>query len=157
MIAIQVVHTLWTKYSRGAPQSVIRNSLPESIPLTGLTDIDGESMIVHDVVYDESRQFKKTEKRKIVPKKSFNVNEAEINITEQAVRVVMFKGEEISIGYGEFGRVVFNYRVDISNGDDWYTRGYNKVSINIYNGEDCTEVRFDRKTPDRELRRLVRP
>ncbi len=136
-IIIQLIEVFWTKESRGAPQSTIRNAIPEHYPL-GSYEF-GEEVYLQYVKYSEYDNFKKADVRRI---RSINENQQRemrlsFQMHENTVEVLTsleLYGEERGKRIGvlkknSWLRVVNSFRQATLS--SW---GYHKLTYNIFWG-----------------------
>jgi hypothetical protein len=58
MFIVQRIWTEWTKRSRGGDAAVVRNAVPDSLPLPPPSSIGEDDGLLHDVRYCESIDFR---------------------------------------------------------------------------------------------------
>lgn len=137
MVIIQKVEIKWTKNSRGAPLSTIRNQIPNGydLPFLLAVEIDAKEIGFHSVRCGESDNFKPHNERKFVITELTD-NEFIID----CIKVVFEENEVLTYykkdGYwkkvaklqdGQWVQVLHNWRVG-----DWHGTVYHKYAWNIY-------------------------
>lgn len=151
---VQLIHTVWTKASRGAPAAATRNRVPEAmrLPPEGIRDI-ATGLLVHEVWYREPDFETPRSDVRVYEESVRNWNALELRVASDTVHLELGAGRHLALGRGEYGRVVFNYFIDEPN-HGGHIRYYHKLSANVTLGSSPAAAMFTRNAPSRELRAL---
>jgi hypothetical protein len=143
MLIIQEIVSRWTKLSRGAPEAVKRNSVPESLVIPRLNaTIENDSWIYQKEIFDEYKSFEDPFKQADVLK-PFKMNRfgiAEISSLDNKVLITInyasWDGAPIrdykekkafTLSMNESGQLRYNWRISYDEGG-W---AYQKSVLNI--------------------------
>lgn len=150
LTTVQIIWTRWTKKSRGAPASVVRNAVAEaaSLPLDVIAPNGG--MLWHEVIHDESRAFEARDVVRIYAAGTRNFSAVEIISQPDGLTIALRGTQRLELPRNTYGRLIFNYAEDRMD-DGWSTRIYNKVCINAILGAPPSNDMFRQRAPDREL------
>ena len=158
---LQVITTIWTKRSRGAPASVSRNAVPEALAFPSSQPIPKGGMLLHSANFDEERDFQIRERVDALPHlrealgMSFleSPNGIDVLYSDSSgcghpARAGLRRTQIFSLGVGEVGRLRINWRYSSSMTQykDWV---YVKEVVNVANSSECAADAFVSAAPDK--------
>jgi phenylalanine-4-hydroxylase len=157
-IYIQKIQTNWTKASRGNPNSTLRNSVPEKLPITTTTQVD--SVFLQEIIYNEGK-FTKPSKIKLSEINEIQIREQRLDLNEinNQLEISFWTENQIKkkagiINFNSWCQIKTNRRFPME--DTW---GYYKIVYNIFYGEiyKATDiVRSKKKEFDKDYQTLLR-
>lgn len=161
---IQEIVTRWTKASRGAPQAVGRNRVPEGLAFPEPFELPAGWWGYHRAIYDECTEFERPSHEVSVVDPSQRSRVGLLELCEEATRLCVFvrydlwRGmpardfpgdgattEAFELERGEMGRVCYCWRSSHAE-DTW---SYQKTVVNIGNVEVLRADFFVGRTADK--------
>jgi len=149
MIIIQFITVHWSKHSRGAPHSTLRNSVPEAFSLPQALTPNATKLFLHEINVYESRQFKE-------PKHTVSRNVGYSHLRELGLQLEVGKDQTVVYYWGDikrpsypkarrvfsltpvqYGRIVSNAR--FSGETTWF---YQKHVCNIHFGQENVPLHY---------------
>jgi hypothetical protein len=146
IVIVQVISTVWTKESRGAPNAELRNKTPEAIEVPiEPTSFDRPSLLLHKVTYGEFKNFQTPVCNQIeiieMPER-FDSGCVSIYPTTESVKVIYehcFAGgapyrhirKEFHINLRQWAQVVYNGRHSLFDKHNIFEYRYEKCVVNI--------------------------